>query len=116
LTKQAKILDKILSKHLRWFNEEEGGERANLYGANLRGADLYGADLRGADLRRADLRGANLREVDLRGADLRGAKFSLEIKEASELCYVKVEKEQLIWLMIHSKHGEWMESFKVLCN
>ena len=34
--------------------------KANLYGADLRGADLYGAGLRGADLYGADLRGAKL--------------------------------------------------------
>ncbi len=43
---------------------------ANLYDANLRGADLYDADLRGADLRGADLRRADLRGANLRGADL----------------------------------------------
>ena len=86
-------LDEILEKHKKWLNDEPGGERANLFGANLRGADLFGANLRGADLFganlrgadlfeadlfradlfRANLRGANLRGADLRGADLRGA-------------------------------------------
>ena len=78
----------ILEKHKKWLNAEDGGERAdlrganlrganlrgaNLYGANLRGADLYGANLRGANLCDANLRGANLRGADLRGADLYGA-------------------------------------------
>ena len=82
-------LKEILERHRKWLNDEDGGERANLYGADLRGANLYGADLRGADLRGAnlygadlrganlcgaDLRGANLREANLRGADLYGAK------------------------------------------
>ncbi len=76
-------LKEILERHRKWLNDEDGGERANLYGADLygadlrgadlRGANLYGADLCGADLRGADLRGANLRGADLRGADLRGA-------------------------------------------
>ena len=71
-------LKEILERHRKWLNDEDGGERANLYGADLRGANLYGADLRGAnlcgaDLRGADLRGANLCGADLRGADLRGA-------------------------------------------
>ena len=66
------------------LQEAAAKNRANLYGANLRGADLreanlYGANLRGADLYEAnlygaDLRGADLYEADLRGADLRGAK------------------------------------------
>ena len=88
----------ILQRHAKWLQNEEGGEKANLRGANLRGANLWGADLRGAnlwganlrgadlwganlrganlwdaDLRVANLRGANLRDADLRGANLRGA-------------------------------------------
>ena len=62
-------LKKILDEHLLWLNGE-GGSRANLFGANLRGADLRNANLRGADLRNADLFGANLRGADLRNADL----------------------------------------------
>ena len=63
-----------------------GGNRANLYGANLRaadlrdadlrGANLYGANLRDTDLRGANLRGANLRDTDLCGANLRGTDLS----------------------------------------
>ena len=68
----------ILENHAKWLRGEEGGVRADLYGADLRNADLYDADLRGADLRNADLydadlRGANLRNADLYDADLRGA-------------------------------------------
>ena len=71
-------LNSILELHSKWLYDEEGGKRADLYGANLSRADLYGAnlsraDLRGADLSRADLRGADLYGADLRGADLRGA-------------------------------------------
>ena len=66
-------IKEVLRKHQMWLDEEEGGTRADLYGANLRGADLRGADLYGADLRGADLRGADLRGADLYGADLRGA-------------------------------------------
>ena len=78
-----KDLDKILELHKKWLKSEDGGQRADLRGVNLREADLrgvnlrvadlFGANLRGADLREADLRGADLRGVDLRGADLRGA-------------------------------------------
>ena len=84
-------LDDILRKHALLINNESGGERADLSGANLRGANLgganlYGADLSGANLYGADLRGANLRganlyqadlyQADLSGADLRGANLS----------------------------------------
>ena len=98
---QAK-LKAILESHGKWLRDE-GGEKANLSGADLRGANmckanlhmanLYEADLEGADLHEADLSKANLRcanlreaslfranlfkanlyEADLRGAELRGA-------------------------------------------
>ena len=48
-----KELNNVLAKHKKWLYDEEGGERANLRGADLRGANLRGADLWGADLRRA---------------------------------------------------------------
>ena len=74
----------ILEKHAKWIRGEDGGERADLRGADLRDADLYYANLRGADLRGADLcdadlcnanlRGADLCDADLCGANLRGAK------------------------------------------
>jgi Pentapeptide repeats (8 copies) len=38
----------ILEKHKKWLWSEEGGQYANLRGADLRGADLRGADLSGA--------------------------------------------------------------------
>ena len=78
-----KELNKILKLHKMWLNEEVGGQKANLSGADLRWANLYeanlsGSNLRGSDLCEANLSGANLRETDLseanlRGADLRGA-------------------------------------------
>ena len=69
-------LDDILKKHALWINNESGGERANLSGANLRGAYLYQANLRGANLSGANLRGAYLYQADLSGAYLRGANLS----------------------------------------
>jgi uncharacterized protein YjbI with pentapeptide repeats len=68
----------VLEKHAKWLNNEEGGERADLTGADLRWARLIGADLRwarliGADLRGARLIGADLSEARLIGADLSGA-------------------------------------------
>jgi len=65
-------LKTILEQHKLWL-DGDGGERANLRGANLRGADLQGADLQGAYLRGADLQGADLRCANLRGANLRWA-------------------------------------------
>ena len=63
----------VLEKHAKWLKNEDGGKRADLSWADLRGADLSWADLREADLSGAHLRWADLREADLRGADLRGA-------------------------------------------
>lgn len=74
---EQKELDEILESHKRWLRSE-GGECANLHGADLRSArllwaDLTGANLTEADLRQADLRRANLCRADLIGADLIGA-------------------------------------------
>jgi len=66
-------IQEVLAKHKKWIADEEGGQRADLKGADLRVADLKGADLRAADLQDADLRGADLKDADLKGADLRGA-------------------------------------------
>ena len=63
----------VLQRHAKWLKNEEGGEKANLRGANLWGADLQGANLWGADLQDANLRDADLWDANLRGADLRGA-------------------------------------------
>ena len=87
-------LKKILDEHLLWLNGE-GGSRANLSNADLRGAnlsnaDLFGADLRGANLSNADLRGANLSNADLFGADLRGANLS-----NADLCGASID--QMMW-------------------
>ena len=63
----------VLQRHAKWLKNEEGGEKADLQGANLRDANLWDADLQGANLRDANLRDANLRDANLWGADLRGA-------------------------------------------
>ena len=74
----AEELKKALEDHKEWLLDSGKGNRAYLWGANLRGADLqraylWGAYLLGADLRGANLWGANLRDADLWGANLRGA-------------------------------------------
>lgn len=87
-------LNKILDKHIKWLNGEEGGEKADLCYVDLCYVDLSYTDLRyanlsytvlrSADLRYADLRGAVLRGADLRNADLSGAlglQSSLEFME-----------------------------------
>ena len=48
-------LDKILTDHKKWLNNEDEGRRADFRGADLRHANLRGADLTGADFRGADI-------------------------------------------------------------
>ena len=81
----------ILEKHAKWARGEDGGERADLCGADLRGANLCDADLRDADLCGANLCCANLSDADLRdanlcGADLRGANLSDGNLRNANLC------------------------------
>ena len=59
-------LAEVLEKHRLWLDDEEGGERADLSYANLRGANLRGANLSYANLGDANLRGANLDGANLR--------------------------------------------------
>ena len=66
-------LKNIIKKHEKWLNGEDGGERANLYGADLRGANLNGANLNSANLCGTNLYGANLYGADLCGTNLYSA-------------------------------------------
>ena len=69
-------LKEILEKHKKWLRGDDGGERANLSGANLYGANLSWADLSGANLSGANLSWANLYGANLSGANLYGANLS----------------------------------------
>ena len=69
-------LAEILAAHKLWLNDEEGGVKADLSGADLRWANLSGANLRGADLSGANLYGADLSGANLYGANLSGANLS----------------------------------------
>ena len=105
-------LKNILKKHKDWINGIDGGEKAD-----LRGANIGDADLRYTDLRRANLRGANLRYVDLRGAnlgytDLRGVKLKSANLRGADIDYsswslwcgsldVKVDKRIAAQLAYH---------------
>ena len=68
-------LQQILSDHAKWL-QAEGGQRANLSGADLRRADLSGANLRCANLSFANLSFANLSGANLSSANLRFANLS----------------------------------------
>ena len=69
-------LNEIVRKHNLWLKNEEGGERADLSGANLSCANLSRANLSRADLSRAYLSGANLSCANLSRADLSCANLS----------------------------------------
>lgn len=76
----------ILEKHKRWINGEDGGERAELGGADLR--DAY---LSGADLRRANLIGANMIKSDLDFSCLTlwcgGLDINIDDRQAKQIAY-----------------------------
>lgn len=92
-------LKTILEKHKMWLNDEDGGEMANLSGADLRGANLRWADLRWANLSWANLSGANLSGAnlswanlswaDLRGGDLSGANLRWADLSGADLRWVR---------------------------
>ena len=65
-------LNEILRRHEAWLHQEEGGEQANLQGADLRHADLHGKKLWDVSLHRV-----NLCHVDMRGADIDYASWPL---------------------------------------
>ena len=94
----------IIYDHGKWIRNEEGGKRADLWGADLRGANLWRADLRGADLWGADLRGADLRGADLRGANLWGANLRGANLWGADLPPFQISEGTLIgWKKVESK-------------
>ncbi|EAC2858190.1 pentapeptide repeat-containing protein [Listeria monocytogenes] len=74
-------LDIILENHGKWLRDE-GGERADLTGADLRHTNLSNAVLTGADLTHA-----NLSNADLTGADLRHANLSNAVLTGADLTH-----------------------------
>ena len=94
-------LNKILDKHEKWLNDEEGGERADLSGkdvqgldfsfrnlkraymagTNMEGADMIranmiGAEMTGANMTRANMIGVNLTEADMTRANMTGTNMA----------------------------------------
>ena len=103
-------LAEILAAHKLWLNDEEGGVKANLSGADLSGADLSwanlsGADLSGADLRWANLSGANLSGADLRGANLSGAKELLSAVNFIDAHFERVTDGYIAYKTFNSKYA-----------
>lgn len=83
-------LNEIIASHGRWL-QDEGGKRADLHEADLKGAILCHADLRYADLCHADLRYANLRHANLRYANLRHADLEVADLNGANLDRAKLE-------------------------
>ena len=103
-----KELKEILGRHRKWLSKEEGAERADLRGANLRCADLGGANLSGADLRGADLCDANLRGADLGGADLGGADLRCANLCGANLFGVKYDETTAFFALTCPEEGAFI--------
>ena len=96
----------ILASHAKWLAGEDGGERANLSGADLTDADMSGANLTSANLFGAKLFGANLTDAylisadlisaNLIGADLSGAKLTSANLSGANLSGAKLFRANLI--------------------
>ena len=68
-------LEEILRLHKLWIDDVDGGRKAKLTRADLRGSNLSFAYLNWVDLSGADLTGANLWVAYLADAKLGGAKL-----------------------------------------
>jgi len=89
-------LHDVLKKHERWLaTDGEEGERADLFGTELRGTDLRGIALKKSNLRRAYLSEANLSEADLREADLSSAKLRRANLYCTNLIEAKLHEADL---------------------
>lgn len=123
-----KELKDILDQHRLWIeSDRKQGKRANLQGANLedaflgdanlRDANLQGANLKdaylvGANLQGANLQGANLKDAYLQGANLQGATFTTNFKKVAWFEKVTFSEEQIAWVCLHPKFGEWESTLK----
>ena len=96
-------LPRIIDEH-RMFLEGNGGKRADLRYANLRGSDLFGANLRGADLS-----GANLIDSDLSGANLLGA----DLHEVATACQLGQPNG---WHSFAYLHADGMMRMQIGCR
>ena len=93
-------LSAIIEKHGKWLRDEDGGEQANLSGADLSGANLSGADLRWANLTGADLSGADLRWANLTWANLSWANLS-----EADLPGANLRRANLTWANLSGAKG-----------
>ena len=94
-TYTAEQLQEILKKHAAWRRDEEGGKRADFYGADLSDADLTAANLTAANLSYANLTTANLRFANLTAANLRFADLNAANLNAANLRYANLTAANL---------------------
>lgn len=114
-------IKETLRLHAMWIAGEEGGVRANLYEADLRGANLRGADLCGADLYEANLRGADLWSVRGNGSEVKSLQIDLyDVTYTSEMLQIGCQRKPVVeWFELDSILGysdldsEWV-AFKPL--
>ena len=90
-------LKNILALHEKWLNEEEGGKRANLHGADLDGICLDNVDFRNANLKCASFRGAVITNSDFRSADLYGADFRGAFLQGSDFASANLKNADFTW-------------------
>ena len=96
-------LKAIIYKHAKWARGEDGGERADLSGADLRGADLCNANLCGANLRNASLCDADLRDAkntDKTAWDALTAFYPLQCPETGSFIGYKKAADKIVMLEI----------------
>lgn len=91
-------LKNILALHKKWLNEEEGGERADLHGADLNGICLDNVDFRNANLKCASFRGAVITNSDFRSADLYGADFRGAFLQGSDFASANLKNANFTYV------------------
>lgn len=100
INKAPKEYQEIFELHDKWLNNIDGGQRANLYGANLQNADLQKANLGHANLQRTNLQGANLYEANLQWANLYEANLQNADLQNADLRWANLQDANLIVLKI----------------
>ena len=112
----ANDLKTILEKHKMWLNDEDGGEMANLSGANLRWANLSEANLRWANLSGANLSGANLRWANLSGTNLSGANLRWANLSEANLSWANLSWANLSWANLSGANLNWVQHIESARN
>ena len=114
---EGKELRMVLDSHRRWLDEEIGGEKASLRGADLGGMKLVGLNLLEADLCGANMEGANLAgaildrailtkacltKACLKGASLKGASLFRTDMTYADLRGANLQKAHLVQTSLYN--------------